>query len=105
MTDLAADAARKTLAENNEARGKSDSERAKMTKGVPTPSQEENDLASLGAPVKEKADDGSGPDRFVEADKKRNEEAEKRRKEAQADRPAAGGYQTRQSAATPPPKK
>jgi hypothetical protein len=52
-------------------------------KGKPTPTQEENDLAVLGAPVFEKEDDGSGPDpnvRHVEANK-------------------PGTYQTRQSTA------
>ena len=109
MPEAYEEAAHKTLEENKEARAKSDKEREEMAKGKPTPSQEENDLAALGAPVREKADDGSGPDKAQEAMKKKYDEEDKKRKEArekakehetresQADKPAAGGYQTRQS--------
>ena len=119
MTEAHEEAARKTLDEHKDARAKSDKEREDMAKGKPTPTQEENDLAALGAPVKDKEDDGSGPDKAQEEMKKKHEEAEKKRKEArekageghseghstresQADKPAAGGYQTRQS--TPKPR-
>jgi hypothetical protein len=37
---------------------------AERTKGKPTPTQEENDLAALGAHILEHDDDGSGPDPF-----------------------------------------
>jgi hypothetical protein len=102
MTDAQEAAARQRLSEDKEARAKQQEQRDKMTKGKPTPTQDENDMASLGAPVKEKEDDGSGPDPNVEADKKRAEELkashEKRRKEIEA-KPAGGGYQTRQATA------
>ena len=34
------------------------------TKGKPTPTQEENDLAACGAHIDEHEDDGSGPDTY-----------------------------------------
>lgn len=63
MADSAAtEAAKKQLATDREALERSRAEFAERTKGKPTPTQEENDLAMLGAPVFEKEDDGSGPD-------------------------------------------
>lgn len=76
------EAAKKQLAADNELREKSRAEFAERTKGRPTPTQEENDMAMLGAPVFEKSDDGSGPDPNI-----RHAEA--------GGRPA--GYQTRQA--------
>ena len=79
------EAAKKQLAAEREVSDKSRAEFLERTKGKPTPTQEENDLAVLGAPVFEKEDDGSGPDpnlRHVEAGK-------------------PGTYQTRQSTARP----
>ena len=113
MTEANEEAARKTLAENKEARAKGEEDRERMAKGKPTPTQEENDLAALGAPVREKADDGSGPDKAIEEMKKKQDEAAKKRqeareghhtkeshsesdKESQADKPASGDYRTRQ---------
>jgi hypothetical protein len=63
----------------------------RLSKGKPTPTQEENDRAALGEHVVEHEDDGSGPDphhttRQVEAKKPTQ----------------AAGYQTR--ASTPPPR-
>src|SRR5262245_35016627 len=54
--------AKRQLQLDREALEKSRAEFAERTKGKPTPTQEENDLAALGAPVFEKEDDGSGPD-------------------------------------------
>jgi hypothetical protein len=92
--DPATEAARKQLAADREVSEKSRQEFAERTKGKPTPTQEENDLAVLGAPVFEKEDDGSGPDpnnptRHVEA------------------RPGGGAYQTRQTQSRPatPPRR
>lgn len=51
------------LAKESEARKKSVEEAAKrMESAKPTPTQEENDRARLGDDVKDKEDDGSGPD-------------------------------------------
>lgn len=77
------EAAKKQLAAERELSEKSRQEFAERMKGKPTPTQEENDLAVLGAPVFEKEDDGSGPDPNI-----RHAEP----------RPGAGGsYQTRQA--------
>jgi hypothetical protein len=77
----ATEAARKQLAADKEASEKSRHEFAERMKGKPTPTQEENDMAVLGAPVFEKEDDGSGPDPNI-----RHSEA----------KPGGGaGYQTR----------
>lgn len=63
MADVAVnEAAKKQLQVDREALERSRAEFAERTKGKPTPTQEENDLAMLGAPVFEKEDDGSGPD-------------------------------------------
>jgi hypothetical protein len=86
-------AAKKQLATEREVSDKSRAEYAERMKGKPTPTQEENDLAILGAPVVEKEDDGSGP------------EVHTRSVEAEAPKPAAT-YQTRQARAAPaaPPR-
>lgn len=62
MTDV--EAARKRLADD-----KAEREKAARDAGVgeieltkPTPTQEENDLAKMGAPVMEKEEDGSNPE-------------------------------------------
>lgn len=102
------EAAKKIIADNKEARAKSDAEREKLMAGKPTPTQDENDMAAVGAHVHEKEDDGSGPDRVIEENEKRNkaarEAADKRResRQSEADKPSGGGYQTRQ--ATPKPR-
>jgi len=99
MPEEMSEAAKKTLAENKEARAKSDEERAAMAKGKPTPTQEENDMAAVGAPVREKEDDGSGPDKAQEDMKKKYDDLRASRRESQPERPATGGYATRQSRA------
>jgi len=81
------EAARKRLAEEREMSDAAKAEaHERMTKGKPTPTQEENDLAALGAHTTEHEDDGSGPpvhpgtvSRQVDARKPS----------------ASGGYQTR----------
>jgi hypothetical protein len=78
-------AAEKQLAADREISDRSRAEYAERMKGRPTPTQHENDLAVLGAPVFEKEDDGSGPDLGVRA---------------LESRPAAG-YQTRSAQAQP----
>jgi hypothetical protein len=79
------DAAKKQFAEDKAARAKQDEQRERNMKGKPTPTQEENDLAVLGAHITEHEDDGSGPDpnqtKQIEPDKQ----------------PARGGYATRAS--------
>ena len=85
--NTAAEAAKKQLATEREASEKSRAEFAERMKGKPTPTQEENDLAVLGAPVFEKEEDGSGPDPNMTP---RSSEA----------RPG-GTYQTRQTTARP----
>jgi hypothetical protein len=71
--DHATEAAKRQLAADREASDKSREQFLERMKGKPTPTQEENDMAVLGAPVFEKEDDGSGPDpnmtRSVEAGK------------------------------------
>jgi hypothetical protein len=85
--DPAAEAAKKQLEKDREVSERSRAEFAERMKGKPTPTQEENDLAVLGAPVFEKEEDGSGPD--PNNFSPRNVEA----------RPG-GSYQTRQTQAT-----
>jgi len=86
MTD-AKDAAREVLAREKEASDKAKAEYAERTKGKPTPTQEECDLAVLGAPSTEHEDDGSGPDPYA-------------RKDVEAKKPSGSGYQTRQAGAS-----
>lgn len=83
--DLQTENAKRQLAADNELLQRSRGEYADRMKGKPTPTQAENDMAMLGAPVFEKEDDGSGPDLGV-----RSLEG----------RPAAG-YQTRSAQAQP----
>jgi len=60
----------------------------KLSKGRPTPTQEENDRSKLGEYIAEHEDDGSGPDAA--------HEFAQRQMEAQR----GGGYQTRQATPT-----
>jgi hypothetical protein len=85
--DPAQEAAKKQLAADREASERSRAEFAERMKGKPTPTQEENDLAVLGAPVFEKEDDGSGPDPNFTP------------RHLESGRPAS--YQTRQATARP----
>jgi hypothetical protein len=83
--DAQTENARRQLAADRELSDKSRAEYAERMKGRPTPTQEENDMAILGANKLEHEDDGSGPDPNV-----RSLEG----------RPAAG-YQTRSTQAQP----
>jgi hypothetical protein len=83
MADQATDNAKKLLAEDKTVRAAQDAQRAQVTKGKPTPTQEENDIAILGGHP-ELADDGSGPDPYLT-----------RQVDA---KPAGGSYQTRAAA-------
>jgi hypothetical protein len=56
------DAAAKRLADDRVLTEESRRQFAERMKGKPTPTQEENDLAALGAHFHTHADDGSGPD-------------------------------------------
>jgi hypothetical protein len=88
------EAAKKQLAEDRKVSDKSKEDFVERTKGKPTPTQEENDLAVLGAHFAEHEPDGSALDPNVTANK-----------QIEAKKPAgAGGYQTRQAtpAATKP---
>jgi len=90
MTDTeATEAARKRLAEERKATEQSRAEFAERQKGKPTPTQEENDLAALGAHLIEKEHDGSGPDSGAP-----------QTRQIEAKKPAAGDYQTRHAAAS-----
>jgi hypothetical protein len=84
---ISMDDAKKQLAEEQKASNKSREEFAERMKGKPTPTQEENDLHALGAHFPEHEPDGSAPDPHVT-------------KQVEANKPA-GGYQTRQTQATP----
>jgi hypothetical protein len=86
MADEKHEAARKLAAENREAREKArEHHNSTVGKSTPTPTQEEHDLAKLGAPPHEHEDDGSGPDPHdVYA------------KQVEANKPG-GGYSTRQA--------
>jgi hypothetical protein len=87
MTDSpATEHAKRQLEIDRQRTEKSREEFAARTKGKPTPTQHENDMAVLGAPVFEKEDDGSGPDPNA--------------KTAEAERP--GTYQTRTAAPAHP---
>jgi len=80
--DPATENAKKALAEQRQVSEKSKQEFAERSKGKPTPTQEENDLAALGAHIMEHEHDGSDPDPNV------------RQMEAAKPQP----YQTRQAA-------
>lgn len=82
--DPVAENAKKRLEDDKKIRERSAAEFAERMKGKPTPTQEENDLAALGAHVVEKEDDGSGPD-----------PATPRNMEAQMAAAPGGVYQTR----------
>jgi len=101
MTELAQspqnEAAKKQLAENRKRSDKTkEAGLEKMTKGKPTPTQEENDLAALGAHVMEKEDDGSGPDPGLTPPAEPTEQKSRSMEAGQA-----GGYSTRQTTAKP----
>lgn len=115
-TNDATEAARAQLALDNEAREKTAAEYAERMKGKPTPTQEENDLAVLGAHITEKEHDGSMPDpghrparggpggmhNPEEARARLAAEASKREAAAKSESEKAD-YATRQSRAATPP--
>jgi hypothetical protein len=86
--------ARQRIAEDKEVAARSAAEYADRMKGKPTPTQEENDLAAHGAHILEHEHDGGDLDPNVRQVGKTSE----------ARKPTAGGYQTRQSGPTTPPK-
>ncbi len=75
MADEAMETAKKRVAEDAKLRERSAAEYAERTKGKPTPTQEENDLAASGAHIIEHEDDGSGPDPNDPRHQTRNVEA------------------------------
>jgi hypothetical protein len=91
---MADDTVEKALAESKERTERTRQEGAeRLSKGKPTPSQEENDRAALGEVDFAKEDDGSGPDPYAA----KNLEAQRHAQR--------GGYATRQVApqrSTPP---
>jgi hypothetical protein len=94
MTKLADDpsteAAKKRLEDEKKVSDKSRAEYFERMKGKPTPTQEENDLAALGAHILEHEDDGSGPDPHNKPLQDKHLEAERSQSRPQ-------GYQTRQA--------
>jgi hypothetical protein len=93
-TDTTA-AARAQLATDKAARAKSQQEYEERMQGKPTPTQEENDLAALGAHVMEKEPDGSAPDPNVHREPA-PKEGEAHRRQIEAQKPGSD-YLTRQS--------
>jgi len=109
MADDAMEAAKKALAEERKIREKSAAEYAERMKGKPTPTQEELDLAKLGATFTEheadgsKADPAGGPQDEEKALAKSREEYAKAMAagppvptQAELDKIMAGGVETRQ---------
>jgi hypothetical protein len=91
------EAAERQLAEERKRLERSREEYAARMKGKPTPTQEENDLAALGAHFTEHEPDGSDPDPFLQPTPVAKQMEPK----------PGGGYQTRQVTAkqtpAPPP--
>jgi hypothetical protein len=80
------EAVKKQLEANREVSDRSKKEGTeKLTKGKPTPTQDENDRAKLGEHIVEHEDDGSGPDPHEQKNLEAQQHAQR------------GGYQTRQS--------
>jgi hypothetical protein len=82
-------AAAKQLAEERKYSDASKAEYQARMKGKPTPTQEENDLAALGAHFAEHEPDGSDPDPY--------NNPSQMTKVSEPTKPSGGGYQTRQS--------
>jgi len=89
MADDTTENAKRVLAEERKALEVSRGQYAERMKGKPTPTQEENDLAALGAHIVEHEADGSDPDPNV-----RHFEASKVSATSSGQRPQT--YQTRQ---------
>jgi len=88
MADEAMENAKKRLEEDNKMLEASRAQYAERMKGKPTPTQQENDLAALGAHITEHEADGSDPDPNV-----RHFEASKASGTSTGSRPQT--YQTR----------
>jgi hypothetical protein len=88
------EAAARQLAEERKLLARSHEEYAMRMKGRPTPSQEENDLAALGAHFAEHEPDGADPDPFLQPTPVA--------KQLEPAKPG-GGYQTRQVTAKQQP--
>ena len=98
MADATAQAT-ETQKKNAELKEKS-VEAAYSHMGTPTPTQTECDLAALGAPLEEHADDGSGPSpefRLVNV----AETGDVKTRQSEAHKPGSGNYQTRSTTAAP----
>jgi hypothetical protein len=89
QNDPAAEARNRVIAENNEAKARSLSEFSERTKGKPTPTQDENDRATLGEHVINKEHDGSVRQHPA------NEPPRQRTSEPMST--TRGGYDTRQA--------
>jgi hypothetical protein len=90
----ASENAKKVLGDERKIGDRSRAEYAERSKGKPTPTQEENDLAALGAHILEHEDDGSGPDPFNKGLEERHVEADRSQAKPQS-------YATRQTQANP----
>lgn len=90
MANSDMEAAKKAVAKDAELANRSKEEFAARTKGKPTPTQSENDLAACGAHIQEHEADGSDPDPNV----RHSDKVEKHMEAKPA--PAEAGYQTRQ---------
>jgi hypothetical protein len=87
--------AKKVLEEEKKVSDRSRAAYAERSKGKPTPTQEENDIAMLGGHVIEHEDDGSGPEPL---DYLHPELGHKEAKHVEADR-RPSNYATRQTTA------
>jgi hypothetical protein len=65
----------------------------KLSKGKPTPTQDENDRAMMGEHIMEHEDDGSGPDPYPSAQATFN-------KQSESAGSSKGAYKTRESTAS-----
>jgi hypothetical protein len=92
------------------ARSRADAEE-RLSKGTPTPTQEENDRAAMGEHVVEHADDGSGDDPYPSATVTFNKQAEAagkgtyKTRESRAEQRADQRPATQHPAPTTPPKR
>jgi hypothetical protein len=87
--DAVTENAKRQLEVDRERSEKSRADFAARMKGKPTPTQHENDMAMLGAPVFEKEDDGSGPDPNIAKTAEAEKPGTYQTRTAQAGRPAA----------------
>ena len=101
------EAAKKQLAENRE-RQAATAQPTSAEGSKPTPSQDENDLAKLGAHLTEHEPDGS-PEQPSMHEQHRGKRADDKKQEDKQSKPAApaggAGYQTRATTPTSPPSR